>query len=575
MADGVKDKNKEPVQAYAVTEEQKGTTKQSTMATDGSTPVAAVGEQGEDAQPTATREWSTNGKQIVNADEAGLSGKAECLSPVGREKQNLTGANKAEKGVQRKTTPVLVDKGVNKVQPKDKGKKPLTRTEATALEKRKGPWDDNLKAEVKDFQLKMIFLIDSERKFFAQKTKCAFLLEGDKSTRDASLEAEGTVDGATARISAWASGGTFWTADTYTFFAHHVQKLSWTKIVWNVTYPPKFSFILWLAVLGRLPTLDRLTFLHVDRTCKFCNQQEESLSHLFFTCSFIGDIWKSIREWMGLRQWSMETIQNCFVHLKWDGRGTSWIFNFRKLSFAVTVYYIWECRKKVFFEQYSPDRNHIISKIKIQDDCLMRSQEGLQVKVGLRVDPTTGSWNLFSMTSLWYPDSFRGARFLHGMIWNLSVDAALMCLHSLILPNCTQTPHIDSGGIRASMFDTRFKSLDLRRAIRANHLNFDVNYVILLVTTDPKILLCRGWGRDRGGPSESEIESGMVAELERVAWAEIEEMDTLITDDPQISVDTICGVSNGLRMRVGILAELRSEIARTDSLFYSTRQARR
>ncbi|KAI5662011.1 hypothetical protein M9H77_21334 [Catharanthus roseus] len=142
------------------------------------------------------------------------------------------------------------------------------------------------------------------------------------------------------RISAWASGGTFWTVNAYTFFAHHGKKLSWTKIVWNVTFLPKFSFILWLAVLGKLPILDRLTFLDVDSTCKLCNQQEESLSHLFFTCSFTGDIWKSIREWAGLRRQSMATIQNYLVRLKWDCLGTSWICNFRNLSFAAPLYYI-------------------------------------------------------------------------------------------------------------------------------------------------------------------------------------------------------------------------------------------
>ncbi|KAI5652558.1 hypothetical protein M9H77_29745 [Catharanthus roseus] len=93
---------------------------------------------GENVQPEATRKGSTNGKQIVNAEEAGLSGRAVCLSLIGREKQNMTGADKAEKAVQKRTTPVLVDKGVNKVQPKEKGKKPLMRSEATTLEKRKG-----------------------------------------------------------------------------------------------------------------------------------------------------------------------------------------------------------------------------------------------------------------------------------------------------------------------------------------------------------------------------------------------------------------------------------------------------
>ncbi|KAI5653286.1 hypothetical protein M9H77_30473 [Catharanthus roseus] len=53
----------------------------------------------------------------------------------------------------------------------------------TQIELHDRPLDDNLKAKVRDLQLKTIFLIDAERKFFAQKTKFNFLLQGDKSTK--------------------------------------------------------------------------------------------------------------------------------------------------------------------------------------------------------------------------------------------------------------------------------------------------------------------------------------------------------------------------------------------------------
>ncbi|KAI5663746.1 hypothetical protein M9H77_23069 [Catharanthus roseus] len=69
-----------------------------------------------------------------------------------------------------------------------KGLKELTEDARAALkraqiEHHERSLDDNLKPEVRDLQLKTIFLIDSERKFFARKIKCDFLLQGGKSTR--------------------------------------------------------------------------------------------------------------------------------------------------------------------------------------------------------------------------------------------------------------------------------------------------------------------------------------------------------------------------------------------------------
>ncbi|KAI5672720.1 hypothetical protein M9H77_13084 [Catharanthus roseus] len=156
----------------------------------------------------------------------------------------------------------------------------------------------------------------------------------------------------------------FNTVGTYAFMASNGQKQRWTKLLQNATFPPKFSFILWLAVLWRLPIMDRLTFIEADCTCKLCNHYEESISQLFFTCPFIGGIWQAIQEWAGLRR-RMTTIQSCLKWLHKECRGTSWICNLRKLSFAATLYYLWEYRNKVVFEIYNPDRDHIIGKIKI------------------------------------------------------------------------------------------------------------------------------------------------------------------------------------------------------------------
>ncbi|KAI5675433.1 hypothetical protein M9H77_06383 [Catharanthus roseus] len=124
-------------------------------------------------------------------------------------------------------------------------------------------------------------------------------------------------------VSDWVKGDTFQTAAVYTCFTPARLKQSWAKIVWNPTFPPKFSFIMWLTVLGRLPMIDSLTFLEVDRTCNLCKQNEETLSHLCFACPFRGDTWTAIQEWTGLPR-RMTTMQSCLKWLNKDCRGTSW-----------------------------------------------------------------------------------------------------------------------------------------------------------------------------------------------------------------------------------------------------------
>lgn len=103
-----------------------------------------------------------------------------------------------------------------------------------------------------------------------------------------------------------------------------------------------------LAVLRRLPTMDRMLFLGRDGTCKLWKHNEETLSHLFFACSFTSDIWNSIRDWARLRR-AMSTIQSSLKWLKKECQGTSWISSVKKLCLAVPLYYSWKCRNKVDF----------------------------------------------------------------------------------------------------------------------------------------------------------------------------------------------------------------------------------
>ncbi|GAB2283905.1 hypothetical protein Dimus_018389, partial [Dionaea muscipula] len=48
------------------------------------------------------------------------------------------------------------------------------------------------------------------------------------------------------------------------------------KPVWNHRVTPKLSFILWLALLGKLRTKDSLMGEITDKTCYLCLEMQET-----------------------------------------------------------------------------------------------------------------------------------------------------------------------------------------------------------------------------------------------------------------------------------------------------------
>ncbi|XP_039004068.1 uncharacterized protein LOC120131027 [Hibiscus syriacus] len=66
------------------------------------------------------------------------------------------------------------------------------------------------------------------------------------------------------------------------------EKVSWHRIIWFPAHILKFSLIVWMATLDRLPTRDRLIRfgLVLDNGCVLCGSGIESCDHLFADCSF-------------------------------------------------------------------------------------------------------------------------------------------------------------------------------------------------------------------------------------------------------------------------------------------------
>lgn len=70
-------------------------------------------------------------------------------------------------------------------------------------------------------------------------------------------------------------------ASFYEIIRPHIPPCPWACVVWSSTTTPKHSFVLWLAMLGRLRTMDSLGYLETDPTCVLCRDYLEDHGHLF------------------------------------------------------------------------------------------------------------------------------------------------------------------------------------------------------------------------------------------------------------------------------------------------------
>lgn len=136
----------------------------------------------------------------------------------------------------------------------------------------------------------------------------------------------------------WDNGCTLNATKAYYYLRTKRPKPHWTTAVWNTTVQPKQSFILWLAVKGKLRTRDKLSYLKIDKTCGLCNGTEETSSHLFFSCRFCSCIWQHISCWIGNKRRSSTLLSA----LKWikKSRGTGWQSKVKIIALASTVYHI-------------------------------------------------------------------------------------------------------------------------------------------------------------------------------------------------------------------------------------------
>lgn len=158
--------------------------------------------------------------------------------------------------------------------------------------------------------------------------------------------------------------------------------VSWGKVVW-FKHVPRWAIIQWLAILGRLSTLDRLQKWGIvaSAQCVLYSTTLKTCEHLFFQCSYSSQLWQNIQR----RNRSLYPLLDMAHIIDWlEKHASGSLFGglLSKLSFAALLYYVWGERNMRIFQ------HHISSLLQLE----------AQISTNIRV--CASSWRSIKKTDV-------------------------------------------------------------------------------------------------------------------------------------------------------------------------------
>nr|GEV31126.1 hypothetical protein [Tanacetum cinerariifolium] len=131
----------------------------------------------------------------------------------------------------------------------------------------------------------------------------------------------------------------FSTKKVYKDMRNQSSEITWTKLVWFSQCIPKQSFILWMAIQGKLMTWDRITKWgsYDMNVCTLCKENDESHDHLFFKCNFSQTILRKLKPLMQFKS-NADKWNNIIEELAKNPNNNSIWSTVRRLCLAGAVY---------------------------------------------------------------------------------------------------------------------------------------------------------------------------------------------------------------------------------------------
>ncbi|KAL0281961.1 UNVERIFIED_CONTAM: hypothetical protein Sradi_7277100 [Sesamum radiatum] len=147
--------------------------------------------------------------------------------------------------------------------------------------------------------------------------------------------------------------GTFSTQSLLQFLQPAAPRVIWHQLFGGKFGLPRHEFILWLAILERLSTMDRVWASPMGQQCVLCGgQQRESHCHLFFHCSFsrccLDFLRRRVRFRWPNRSWHLDIF---WAARRW--RGKHLLNAASRAMLASIIYNIWRERNSRIFQQSS------------------------------------------------------------------------------------------------------------------------------------------------------------------------------------------------------------------------------
>ncbi|CAN1749960.1 hypothetical protein LINPERHAP1_LOCUS3888 [Linum perenne] len=129
------------------------------------------------------------------------------------------------------------------------------------------------------------------------------------------------------------------------------EDFPWSTI-WSKVVPVKIQCFMWLAYHGRISTHDVLQAkgFQFPNRCSLCLSQEESVSHIFIHCPFVGPIWSKISSRLSIFGPMPAKIADLISG--WKGMNcTEGFSSLRLVMLHSFCWYVWLERNEVIFRE--------------------------------------------------------------------------------------------------------------------------------------------------------------------------------------------------------------------------------
>ncbi|KAK4384422.1 putative ribonuclease H protein [Sesamum angolense] len=162
----------------------------------------------------------------------------------------------------------------------------------------------------------------------------------------------------------WRGGG-FSTKAVYDIFRNHGPKVGWYSLLLGPCKIPRYSFVLWMAILDKLSTMDKPWLSHLGGVCVLCGREMETHEHLFFQCNYSRQCIRILKGMVRFtwpnRAWAVDIA---WASKRWTGRHI--VQAAYRALLAAIVYHIWHERNRRVF-QHSMRPSSTIARIVVDE----------------------------------------------------------------------------------------------------------------------------------------------------------------------------------------------------------------